>query len=191
MLSTTLRQQMLSGKEYDDLSPELVERRHEAVLLTDAYNQSFKQPREERERLLQGVLAKVGRNVHFEPTFRCEFGWNITIGNDFFANFNCVMLDGNKIVIGDHVLIGPNVGLYTANHSLDPQRRKAGYCYARPIVIGDNVWIGAGVHIMGGVTIGENAVIGAGSVVTHSIPANCIAAGNPCRVIRRTDSQEE
>lgn len=187
MISDTLLQQMLSGEEYQDLSPELVDCRHETVLKTDLYNQSFKLPKEQREAILRNILQHIGKNVHFEPTFRCEFGFNITIGNDFFANFNCVMLDGNKINIGNHVLIGPNVGLYTANHSLDPKRRQAGYCYARPIIIEDNVWIGAGVHVMGGVTIGRNAVIGAGSVVTHSIPSDCIAAGNPCRVIRKVE----
>lgn len=184
-LSPALLQQMLSGQEYDDLSPELTARRHEVVLLTDEYNQSFGKDKATREQLLRGILEHVGHNVHFAPAFHCEFGWNITIGDDFFANFNCIMLDANKIVIGNHVLIGPNVGLYTANHSLNAQRRKEGYCSALPIVIEDNVWIGAGVHIMGGVTIGENAVIGAGSVVTHSIPPNCIAAGNPCRIIRK------
>ena len=101
------------------------------------------------------------------------------------------MLDGNHITIGDNVLFGPRVGLYTANHALDPQERVMGGCYARPITIGDNVWIGAGVHIMGGVTIGQNSVIGAGSVITKDIPENVIAAGVPCKVIREITDKDK
>ena len=122
----------------------------------------------------------LGSSVHFEPNFRCEFGFNISIGNNFFANFDCIMLDGNLITIGVNVLLGPRVGLYTANHALDPQERLMGGCYAHPIVIEDNVWVGAGVHIMGGVTVGRNSVIGAGSVVTKSIPENVIACSVLC-----------
>ncbi len=114
-----------------------------------------------------------------------------TIGNNFFANFDCIMLDGNLITIGDNVLLGPRVGLYTANHALDARERIMGGCYAHPIVIEDNVWIGAGVHIMGGVTIGRNSVIGAGSVVTKDVPENVIAAGVPCKVIREITDKDK
>ena len=162
---------------YNDLSTELVQRREQVVFLTNDYNSTYGKPKEVREALLRN--------------FRCEFGFNITIGNNFFANFDCIMLDGNLITIGDNVLLGPRVGLYTANHALDARERIMGGCYAHPIVIEDNVWIGAGVHIMGGVTIGRNSVIGAGSVVTKDVPENVIAAGVPCKVIREITDKDK
>lgn len=191
MTDKRLYEQMLSGAMYDDLSPELVQRREQAVFLTNEYNQSYGKPGEFREALLRKFLGHIGDNVHFEPNFRCEFGFNISIGDNFFANFDCIMLDGNRITIGNNVLLAPRVGLYTANHALDPQERAAGGCYARPITIEDNVWVGAGVHIMGGITIGRNSIIGAGSVVTKDIPANVIAGGVPCKVIREITEQDK
>lgn len=184
MVGRELYEKMLSGEMYNDLSADLVGRREEAVFLTNDYNASYGQPKEVREALLRKLVKQIGTHVHFEPNFRCEFGFNICIGNNFFANFDCIMLDGNTITIGDNVLLAPRVGLYTANHALDPQERVMGGCYARPIRIEDNVWVGGGVQVLGGVTIGRNAVIGAGSVVTKDIPDNVIAAGVPCRVIR-------
>lgn len=182
---------MHSGKMYNDLSECLVKKREELVLLTNEYNSSFSKSKEEREAILKKILKSVGKSVHFEPNFRCEFGMNISIGNNFYANFDCIMLDGNNINIGNNVLLGPRVGLYTANHATDAEERIKGGCYARPISIGDNVWIGANVDIMGGVKIGNNTIIGAGSVVTKDIPANVIAAGVPCKVIREiTDADK-
>lgn len=187
----SLYDRMLSGEMYNDLSPELVQRRKKIVFVTNDYNASYSEPQEIREILLRKFLKQVGVNVHFEPGFRCEFGFNISIGDHFFANFDCIMLDGNLITIGRNVLFGPRVGLYTANHALDAAERIAGGCYARPITIGDNVWVGVGVHIMGGVSIGQNTIIGAGSVVTKNIPDNVIAAGVPCKVIREiTDADK-
>ena len=185
------RQFILNGNMYNDLSDELVEAREKTVFLTNEYNASFGKPAEEREAILKKLLRSIGKGVHFEPNFRCEFGFNISIGNNFFANFDCIMLDGNLITIGDNVLLGPRVGLYTANHALDARERIMGGCYAHPIVIEDNVWIGAGVHIMGGVTIGRNSVIGAGSVVTKDVPENVIAAGVPCKVIREITDKDK
>ena len=175
---------MRSGRMYNDLTPELIEARQQAVFRTNSYNASFGQPSAEREALLAPLLGRMGRSVHFEPTFRCEFGFNIVIGNDFYANFDCVMLDGGGIEIGDNVLLGPRVGIYTSNHAIDPDERALGGCYARPVRIGNRVWVGGGVQINQGVTIGDGAIIGAGSVVTHDVPANVIAAGVPCRVLR-------
>lgn len=186
-----IRELMLSGKMYNDLTDELVKQREQTVFLTNEYNRSFGQEGVYREAILRKFLKSIGEEVHFEPNFRCEFGFNITIGNHFYANFDCIMLDANTITIGDHVLIGPRVGLYTANHAIDAGERIAGGCYARPIVIGDGVWVGGNVDIMGGVTIGENSIIGAGSVVTKSIPPNVIAAGTPCRVIREITEQDK
>ena len=175
---------MATGAMYDDLTPELIAARIEAVQATDAYNRSYGQPAEEREALLRRVVGSMGRDVNLEPTFRCEFGRNIHLGSHFFANFDCVMLDGAPITIGDNVLLGPKIGLYTANHALDPRERAAGACRARPITIGDDVWLGGNVTVLPGVTIGSGTVIGGGSVVTRSIPPGVIAAGNPARVIR-------
>ena len=137
-----------------------------------------------REPLLRKILGEMGEDVFFEPSFRCEFGYNIKIGNHFYANFDCVMLDPGGIEIGDNVLFGPRVSIYTARHAFDAKERGAGACFAKKVKIGNNVWVGGGVHMDHGITIGDNTVIGAGSVITRDIPANVVAAGAPCRVIR-------
>jgi maltose O-acetyltransferase len=175
---------MLSGEMYNDLRPELIEARAHAIALTNEYNQAFGQGPEVREALLRRLLRSVGSGTHFEPTFRCEFGFNISVGIRFYANFDCVILDGAEVTIGDNVLFGPRVGIYTANHAIDPEERAAGACYAKPVTIGHRVWIGGGVNINQGVSIGDNSIIGAGSVVTKDVPPSVIAAGVPCRVIR-------
>lgn len=185
------RQYILSGGMYDDLTKELIEARERAVFLTNEYNNSFGRPAEEREAILRKFLKSVGKGVHFEPVFRCEFGYNISIGNNFYGNFDCIMLDGGGIEIGDNVLLGPRVGIYTANHATDAGERAAGACYAKSVKIGNNVWIGAGVHINPGVTIGDNTVIGSGSVITKSIPADVVAAGIPCKVIRAITEKDK
>ncbi|ALM86727.1 O-acetyltransferase [Bordetella sp. N] len=175
---------MRTGAMYDDLTPELLQARQQAVLLTDRYNRSFGQAPAEREAILHELFQRIGKGVHFEPTLRCEFGFNVVIGDRFYANFDCVLLDGGGITFGDDVLLGPKVGIYTSNHALDPHERAAGGCYAKPVHIGNRVWIGGAVQVMQGVTIGDNSVIGAGSVVTRDIPPNVLAAGVPCRVLR-------
>ena len=169
---------------YNDLTDELVKARENTVFLTNEYNASFGQPAEVREVILNKLLKSIGKGVHFEPNFRCEFGYNISIGNNFYANFDCIMLDGGGIEIGDNVLFGPRVGIYTSNHAADSWERTHGACYAKPVKIGNNVWVGAGVHINQGVTIGDNTIIGSGSVITKDIPSNVVAAGVPCKVIR-------
>lgn len=185
------KNQMAAGKMYNDLENELVTEREKTVLLTNKYNASFGLNREVRESILQELFEKIGEGVHFEPNFRCEFGFNITIGNNFYANFDCIMLDGGKIQIGNNVLFGPRVGIYTSNHAIDATERVAGGCYAKPVTIQDNVWVGAGVHINQGITIGKNTIIGSGSVVTKDIPENVIAAGNPCKVIRPITKEDK
>jgi maltose O-acetyltransferase len=169
---------------YDDLRPELIAARVAAVQATNAYNASYGASPAEREALLRQVVGSAGDGCNFEPTFRCEFGSNIHLGARFFANFDCVMLDRERITIGDDVLFGPKVGLYTSNHALDPQERADGGCWARPITIGNNVWLGGGVTVLPGVSIGDGAVVGAGAVVTKDVPARVIVAGNPARVLR-------
>ena len=151
------------------------------------YNQLSPSSLKEREAIIRDLLGKTGKQFLIEQPFHCDYGYNIEIGENFYANVNCVMLDGAKITFGDNVFIAPNCGFYTAGHPLDVTQRNQGLEYAYPITVGNNVWIGAQVCVLPGVSIGDNSVIGAGSVVTKSIPANSVAVGNPCRVIRKLE----
>lgn len=165
-------------------SPGGVERR-QAKLLCAAYN------REDDTAKRAEILARLmGRphNAHFEPPFFCDYGRNIHVGDNCFANHNLVILDCAPVTLGDNVLIGPNTVISAASHPIDPVARNAGVFEALPITIGSNVWIGANVTILHGVTIGDNCTIGAGSVVAKDIPANSVAVGNPCRVVRRIET---
>jgi len=180
-----------SGQMYNDLTTELIGARQHAVALTNAYNDAFGgKDEEKRIEILRQLLRKVGKNPYFEPTFRCEFGFNITLGDNFYANFDCIMLDPGEIIIGDNVLFGPRVSIYTARHSFSGKERAFGACYAKPVRIGNRVWVGGGVHMDHGITIGDDTIIGAGSVITHDIPAGVVAAGVPCRVIRELRHDE-
>lgn len=138
----------------------------------------------EKKELLKEILGQSGENCHIEPNFWCDYGWNIKVGDNFYANHNLTVLDAGGVTFGDNVFIGPDCSFYTSGHSLDAARRNTGLEYAYPITVGNNVWIGGGVRVVPGVTIGDNSVIGAGSVVVKDVPANSVAAGNPCRVIR-------
>jgi maltose O-acetyltransferase len=178
------RQHILAGHVYNDLTEELIAARERAVHLTEEYNQSFGGPPARRQAILSRLLEHVGEGAHFEPTFRCEFGYNVRLGTGFYANFDCVMLDGGGITIGDHVLLGPRVSIFTTNHALDPAERRAGLCHARPVSIGNDVWIGGDVTINPGVTIGDGAVIGSGSVVTSDIPPRVVAVGVPATILK-------
>ncbi|MBV6738218.1 sugar O-acetyltransferase [Priestia megaterium] len=182
---------MKTGKMYNDLDPDIVAFREKTVFKTNEYNQSFGLSSGVRQKILEELLGSIGKNVHFEPTLRCEFGVNIHIGDDFYANFDCVLLDAGGITIGNNVLFGPRVGLYTANHAFDAEERRNGGCFAKPIKVGNNVWVGAGVHIMPGVTIGDNTIIGSGSIVTSNIPSNVIATGSPCKVLREITEEDK
>ena len=175
------QQGLLYDANYDS---ELLADRERAKELLFDYNCLRPSRQEERRAALKQLLGKTGKSFIIEPPFSCDYGYNIEIGENFYANVNLVVLDGAKVCIGDNAFIAPNVGIYTAGHPLDAEQRNRGLEYAYPVTIGNNVWIGAGVVILPGVTIGDNTVIGAGSVVTKSIPANVLAVGNPCRVIR-------
>ncbi len=148
------------------------------------YNRTKPSDMHTREMLLRQIFGKLGSNPYVEPNLFCGFGSNVEAGDNFFANNNCVFVDPGKITFGNDVKIAPQCGFYTALHPLDPQQRKDNYEAAYPITVGNNVWFGGGVKVLPGVTIGDNTVIGAGSVVTKDIPPNCLAFGNPCRVIR-------
>ena len=167
----------------------LVDREKAKELLYD-YNRLRPSQQEKRAQLLKSFLGKTGENLIIEPPFACDYGYNIEIGENFYANVNLVILDGAKVSIGANAFIAPNVGIYTAGHPLDVEQRNRGLEYARPVTIGNNVWIGASVCILPGVTIGDNTVIGAGSVVTKDIPSNVLAVGNPCRVIKEIEQKD-
>lgn len=146
---------------------------------------------DEIPRLLKNILGKTGEDVHIEAPFHCDYGCNIEVGENFFANYNLVILDVGRVTIGDNAQIAPNVSIYTAGHPIHPDSRNSGYEYGIDVTIGNNVWIGGSTSIMPGVHIGNNVVIGGGSVVTRDIPDNCIAVGNPCRVIRQITEEDK
>lgn len=175
---------MVTGQLYrsgDDLLRE--ERRHARRALK-AFNDTLPDELEKRAAMLKRLFSAMGSNVEIEPPFYCDYGYNISVGNNFYANFNCVILDCAPVTIGDKVFLGPNVQIYTATHPLAAEERDKGLEAAIPVTIGDSVWIGGGAIINPGVTVGHGTTIGSGSVVTRDIPANVLAAGNPCRVIR-------
>lgn len=178
----TQKERMLAELPYKAMFDGLPEERERARRLAAKVNRTLSVKR--REKLLRKLLGGAGEGVMIEPPFHCDYGSNVTVGDNFFANFNCVMLDVGKITIGNNVMFAPNVSLYTAGHPLHPDSRNSGYEYGIGITIGDNVWIGGNVAICPGVHIGNNVVIGAGSVVTKDIPDNALAVGSPCRVLR-------
>ncbi len=181
----TEQEKMQRGELYDATHPELLEKLFATRDKLFELNNILRPSQiAERESLLREIIATTGEKFNIVSPFYCDYGSNIHLGENFFANFNCVMLDEAPITIGDNVLFAPNVSLYTAGHPTDVERRNEWVEYAWPITIGNNVWICGGVTITPGVTIGDNSIIAAGSVVTRDVPANVIAGGNPCKVIR-------
>lgn len=175
---------MISGLEYSPLDPLLIFERDRTSRLLHRYNQATFHEINMRNKVMKKLLHTAG-NFWVKPPFYCDYGYNIYLGKNVMLNYGCVLLDVCPIYIGDHTLIGPNTQIYTACHSLDPIKRKKSVEYGKPVVIGENVWIGGGCIILPGVHIGDNSVIGAGSVVTKNIEANVIAAGHPCTTIKR------
>ncbi len=143
-----------------------------------------------QRKLLEKLLGRMGEDVIITPPFWCDYGYNISVGDHFYSNHNLVITDGAKVTLGNNVFIGPNCCITTAEHAIDPEQRKAGLEIAKPVTVGDNVWIGAGSVVLAGVTIGDGAVIGAGSVVTRSIPGGVVAVGSPCRVLRKITAED-
>lgn len=178
------KERMLANLPYKAWLDGLSEERSENAKRIYEYNNLPPERWNERTVLLKKILGKTGESINIQPPFRCDYGYNIEVGENFFANYNLIVLDVGKVRIGNNVQIAPNEAIYTAGHPLHPDSRNSGYEYGIDIEIGDNVWIGGNTCIMPGVKIGKNVVIGGGSVVTKDIPDNMIAVGNPCKVIR-------
>lgn len=178
------RQKMLAGELYDPLDPELVACRRRARDLLASLNGSSDDEVEHRKALYASLFGTVGSSVTIEPPFYCDYGSNIYVGDGVFFNFNCIVLDPAEVRIGNHVLLGPAVQIYTATHPLDWRGRRKGTESARPVAIADDVWVGGGAIILPGTSIGARSVVGAGAVVTRNVGADVFVAGNPARVVR-------
>lgn len=181
------REKCFSGELYNANDVVLLTERQKCKDICYMYNQLLPSQVVKRSEMIRDLFAKTGHDFLIEQPFYCDYGYNIEIGENFYANVNCVILDGARVRFGDNVFVGPNCGFYTAGHPLNVVQRSSGLEYALPITIGDNVWLGAQVCVLPGVTIGSNCVIGAGSVVTQDIPNNSLAVGNPCRVVRKLE----
>lgn len=184
----TEKEKMLAGTLYDPLDAQLVQDRLLARLLIKELNDTREDEIKERHRILEQLIPAAGSGLWLQPPFYCDYGYNMKIGEKVFFNFNCVVLDVTTVTIGSRTVFGPNVQVYTATHPLNYWERASGLEFAKPIHIGEDVWIGGSAVICPGVTIGDRSVIGAGSVVTRDIPPDVFAAGNPCRVIKQLEA---
>lgn len=186
----TQKERMLAGLPYKAWLDGLSEERMACRRKLHAFNLLPPDEEEQAQRLLLELLGKTGRDPWINAPFHCDYGWNIEVGDNFFANYNLTILDVGKVTIGSNVQFAPNVSIYTAGHPLHPDSRNSGYEYGLPVTIGDNVWIGGNVVLLPGVTVGSNSVIGAGSVVSRDIPEWVVAVGSPCRVVRRITEED-
>lgn len=181
----TEKEKMISGELYDSSDPRLAAEREAAKELCEKYNATPRADCAAREKLLRELFDSLGENPFVEKNIWVDYGYNIRAGKNFYVNHDSVFLDSARITFGDNVFIAPQCGFYTAGHPLEREIRSAGLEFAKPITVGNDVWIGGGVKVMPGVTIGDNVVIGGGSVVVKDIPSDCVAVGNPARVIKR------
>ncbi|HYG04481.1 MAG TPA: sugar O-acetyltransferase [Chryseosolibacter sp.] len=181
----TEKQKMLAGELYNALDKELSEDRINTRLLLKELNDSAEDQATLRAEILKRLIPTAPSNLWIQPPFFCDYGYNMIVGEKVFFNFNCVVLDVTYVKIGNRTMFGPNVQIYTATHPIDHRERASGLEYAKPITIGEDVWVGGGTIICPGVAIGDRTVLGAGSVVTKDIPSDVFAAGNPCKVIRQ------
>lgn len=186
----TEKELMLSGQLYNAGDVELFKERLQAKRLIRLFNSASDEQIDYRLDIIKKLFKKTGNNVYIEPPFRCDYGYNIVVGNNFYANYDCIILDVCDIIIGDNVFFAPRVCLFSASHPVDAAIRNSQLEYGKPITIGNNVWIGGGTIVNPGVKIGDNSIIGSGSVVTKNIPPNVIAAGNPCRILRKITNED-
>jgi maltose O-acetyltransferase len=181
----TEKEKMLAGEMYNAFTPQLLAERATCRAVTYDYNLTRPNEATKRSEMMQKLCGQFGSNSVIETPFQCDYGYNIYWGENSFANYNLVVLDTCPLYVGNFVLMGPDVKIYTATHPTDPQERLDGLEYGKPIRIGNNVWLGGSTVVLPGVTIGDNSVIGAGSVVVKDIPANVVAVGNPCKVVKQ------
>ncbi|MFF5399272.1 maltose acetyltransferase domain-containing protein [Peribacillus butanolivorans] len=179
----TEKEKMVNGELYIAADPELVKDRENARSLTRLYNQTTETDECIRIELLRELFGFSGKKIYIEPSFRCDYGYNITVGENFYANFDCVILDICEVRIGRDCMLAPGVHIYTATHPLDPFERSC-VEYGKPVTIGDNVWIGGRAIINAGITIGNNAVVASGAVVTTDVPDCAVVGGNPAKIIK-------
>ncbi|WP_145325364.1 sugar O-acetyltransferase [Paenibacillus xylanexedens] len=187
----TEKQKMLDGELYMAWDPELTRDRAYARRMTRMYNQTTETDDEMRVEILKKLLGSTGENLGMEPNIRFDYGYNIHVGDHFYTNFDCTILDVCEVVIGNNCLFGPGVHVYTATHPLDPTERNKGPEFGKPVKIGNNVWVGGRAIINPGVTIGNNVVVASGAVVTKDVPDNVVVGGNPARVIKQIDEIKE
>ncbi|MDS0294600.1 sugar O-acetyltransferase [Halogeometricum luteum] len=180
----TEKEKMLAGEPYDPMDSTLVEERRAARRLTEEYNATGVDEDEYRESILRDLFGAVGENPLVEPTFKCDYGYNVRVGDRFFANFDCVILDVCPVEFGDDCMLAPGVHVYTATHPLDAAERVAGEEYGKPVTVGDRVWFGGRAVVNPGVTIGDDSVVASGAVVTRDVPAEVVVQGNPAEVVK-------
>ena len=179
------KEKMLAGEIYDaNYDKELIEDRYKAKNLCHEFNNLKPSDIEAREKIIKKLFGKTGQQILIEQNFWCDYGYNIFVGENFYMNHNCIILDAGRVEFGNNIFIAPNCAFYTAGHPIEPEIRNRGLEYAKPIKVGNNVWIGGNVTVLPGITIGDNVTIGAGSVVVKDIPSNVVAVGNPCKVIK-------
>ncbi len=179
------KEKMLNGENYNAYDEILVKERASARRAVREFNDISEDEQEKREKKIREIFGKAGKNVYVESHFKCDYGYNISVGDNFYANFDCVFLDVCSIEIGDNCFVAPGVHIYTATHPLDAAERTSGIESAKPVKIGDNVWLGGRTVVNPGVTIGNNVVIASGSVVVKDIPDNVLAAGCPAKIIKK------
>ncbi|MEK4063761.1 MULTISPECIES: sugar O-acetyltransferase [unclassified Paenibacillus] len=187
----TNKENMLAGKLYLAGGGDLARDHKKSRMLTRLFNNSTEEQLGYRVELLKELFCSTGESLYIEPPFRCDYGCNISIGNNFYANYDCIIIDVAPVTIGSNVLFGPRVGVYTAGHPIDAEVRNTMLEFGKPITIGNNVWVGANTVINPGVNIGNNVIIGSGAVVTKDIPDNVIAVGNPCKVLRTITDEDK
>lgn len=181
------KQKMIDGELYEPWDEVLVRERELARKLVRQFNSTIETEYNLRVELIKQLFGSTGEKVYMEPTFRCDYGSNIHVGDSFFANFDCVILDVCEVKFGENCMLAPGVHIYTATHPVNPYERIKGPEYGKPVTIGDNAWIGGGAIINPGVTIGDNVVVASGAVVTKDVPSNVVVGGNPARVLKEID----